>query len=93
MVDLIRGPKGSVVRLRLQTEDAGVDGPDKEVVLIRNEIKLEDQAAKNRLSKAWTTSGLCASGLSMCLRSIVISKGSPMATKISAAPRGMCVNF
>lgn len=63
VVDLIRGPKGSVVRLRLQTEDAGVDGPDKEVVLIRNEIKLEDQAAKKSIVEGLDNLGLVRIGV------------------------------
>jgi len=46
VVDLIRGPKGSTVRLRILPKDAGADGPARLVTLVRNEIKLEDQAAK-----------------------------------------------
>jgi carboxyl-terminal processing protease len=47
VVDKIRGPKGSVVRLQLLPQSAGTDGPTREVALVRNEIKLEDQAAKD----------------------------------------------
>lgn len=46
VVDKIRGPKGSVVRLQILPKSAGPDGPTREVTLVRNEIKLEDQAAK-----------------------------------------------
>lgn len=49
VVDQIRGPKGSTVRLRIQKEETGAGGPDEEIVLIRNEIKLEDQAAKKTI--------------------------------------------
>lgn len=47
VVDKIRGPKGSVVRLQLLPKSAGSNGSTREVALVRNEIKLEDQAAKS----------------------------------------------
>jgi carboxyl-terminal processing protease len=47
VVEKIRGPKGSVVRLLVLPKAAGADGPMREVSLVRNEIKLEDQAAKS----------------------------------------------
>ncbi len=47
VVDKIRGPKGSVVRLQLLPKSAGSNGRPREVALVRNEIKLEDQAAKS----------------------------------------------
>jgi carboxyl-terminal processing protease len=46
VVTLIRGPKGTVVRLQVLSKNAGVNGPGKEVVLVRNKIKLEDRAAQ-----------------------------------------------
>jgi len=46
VVEKIRGPKGSVVRLQILPEDAGTDGQDQTVTLVRNKIKLENQAAK-----------------------------------------------
>jgi len=46
VVDKIRGAKGSVVRLRLLPKSEGADGPTQVVKLVRNKIKLEDQAAK-----------------------------------------------
>ncbi len=46
VVDMIRGPKGTTVRLRILAHDAGPEGPAKEVSLVRNEIKLEEQAAQ-----------------------------------------------
>ncbi len=46
VVDLIRGAKGTTVRLQLLPEDEGSAGRSKLVTLVRNEIKLEDQAAK-----------------------------------------------
>ena len=47
VVDKIRGPKGSVVRLQIQPKATGSSKPVREVALVRNEIKLEDQAAKS----------------------------------------------
>jgi carboxyl-terminal processing protease len=47
VVALIRGPKGSTVRLRILPKDAGADGPSRLSTLVRNEVKLEDQAAKS----------------------------------------------
>jgi carboxyl-terminal processing protease len=49
VVDKIRGPKGSVVRLQLLKPSTGSDSRPREVSLVRNEIKLEDQAAKSYL--------------------------------------------
>ena len=44
VVQLIRGPKGSQVRLEVQ---AGDDAPHREIVLIRDRVLLEDQSAKS----------------------------------------------
>ena len=49
VVDKIRGPKGSVVRLQLLPKSGASDGRPREVSLVRNQIKLEDQAAKSYL--------------------------------------------
>jgi carboxyl-terminal processing protease len=46
VVDKIRGPKGSIVRLQLLPKSAATNGGVREVAIVRNEIKLEDQAAK-----------------------------------------------
>ena len=45
VVDKIRGPKGSVVRLEILPKAVGSGGRTREIELVRNEIKLEDQAA------------------------------------------------
>ncbi|WP_156774658.1 carboxy terminal-processing peptidase [Alkalilimnicola ehrlichii MLHE-1] len=45
VVDLIRGPRGSVVCLLVLPEAGSGNATPREVVLERNEIKLEDQAA------------------------------------------------
>lgn len=49
VVNKIRGPKGSVVRLQIQPKAGGSTKPVREVTLVRNEIKLEEQAAKSYL--------------------------------------------
>jgi carboxyl-terminal processing protease len=46
VVDLIRGPKDTVVRLEVLPEDSSVSGPTNLVDIVRNEVKLEEQAAK-----------------------------------------------
>jgi len=52
VVDLIRGPKDSVVRLNVLPKSQGVGGRTREVVLVRDEIKLEDKAAKSEVIEA-----------------------------------------
>ena len=49
VVDLIRGPKDTVVRLEVLPEDAGVGGPTSVIDIVRNEVKLEEQAAKSSI--------------------------------------------
>jgi len=45
VVQMIRGKKGSVVRLDILPADAGADGPHRVVNLVRDKISLEKQAA------------------------------------------------
>jgi carboxyl-terminal processing protease len=52
VVDLIRGPKDSIVRLNILPKNEGVGGRTREVVLVRDEIKLEDKAAKSEVIEA-----------------------------------------
>ncbi len=47
IVQLVRGPKGSEVRLTIVSPDSTMDR--REVKLIRDEIKLDDQAAKGKV--------------------------------------------
>ncbi|MBK7652326.1 MAG: hypothetical protein IPJ20_18675 [Flammeovirgaceae bacterium] len=49
VVKLIKGPKGTTVRLQLLPAKTGVNGPSQEVLLVRDKIKLEDQAAKKEV--------------------------------------------
>ena len=47
VVDLIRGPKDTVVRLEVLPEDSTISGPTSVIDIVRNEVKLEEQAAKS----------------------------------------------
>ncbi len=49
VVDLIRGPKHTIVRIEVLHEDSGVDGPPETIKIVRDEVKLEEQAAKSRI--------------------------------------------
>ena len=49
VVKLIKGPKGTTVRLSILPAKTGVNGPAVEVTLVRDKIKLEDQAAKKEV--------------------------------------------
>jgi carboxyl-terminal processing protease len=49
VVELIRGAKGSEVRLTVIPADAADSSVRKQIAIIRDEIKLEDQAAKAKL--------------------------------------------
>jgi len=46
VVDLIRGPKGSTVRLQVRSKGAGASAPTRIVDIVRDKVKLEEQAAK-----------------------------------------------
>jgi carboxyl-terminal processing protease len=46
VVKLIKGPKGTTVRLQILPAETGVTGPSKVISLVRDKIKLEDQQAK-----------------------------------------------
>ncbi|MEL6748950.1 MAG: carboxy terminal-processing peptidase [Pseudomonadota bacterium] len=48
VVDLIRGAKGSTVRLKVLPKQ-GLSGQPREVILIRDEIRLEDKAASSQI--------------------------------------------
>jgi carboxyl-terminal processing protease len=49
VVSKIRGDKGTVVRLDVQSIDEGVDGPHKIVRIVRDKVKLEEQAASKKI--------------------------------------------
>lgn len=48
VVDLIRGRKGTLVRLEVLPKSTGADGPTRMISIVRDKIKLEDQAAKSQ---------------------------------------------
>ncbi|HSR63897.1 MAG TPA: carboxy terminal-processing peptidase [Gammaproteobacteria bacterium] len=47
VVDLIRGPKDTVLRLEIIPKNAGPHGVNRTITLTRNKIKLEEQAAQS----------------------------------------------
>ncbi len=49
VVDLIRGPKGTTLRIEILPKNSGPEGPHKMITLVRNKIKLEEQAAKSSI--------------------------------------------
>ncbi|MGI9311048.1 MAG: carboxy terminal-processing peptidase [bacterium] len=51
VVQLIRGPKASIVRLEILPASDGADGDSKVISIRRDKIDLEDQAAKKRILK------------------------------------------
>ena len=57
MVDLIRGPKGSTVRLEVLPKKESLGGKTDIVEIIRDEIKLEEQAAKGFTISIESTAG------------------------------------
>jgi len=57
VVDLIRGPKDTVVRLEVLPEDSSVSGPTTVIDIVRNEVKLEEQAAKSEVIEIPPASG------------------------------------
>ncbi len=57
VVDIIRGPKGSSVRLTVIPAALGASAVAKEITLVRDNIKLESQAAKSRIIEVETDAG------------------------------------
>lgn len=49
VVDLIRGDKDTVVRLEVLPKGTGPEGPNKIISIVRDKIKLEEQAAKSSI--------------------------------------------
>lgn len=49
VVKLIKGPKGTVVRLSYLPGESGLTGAPREITLVREKIKLEDQKAKKEI--------------------------------------------
>lgn len=57
VVDLIRGPKGSLVRLQILPKAAGIDAKPVVLPITRNRIALEEQAAKKRIVEVTDSNG------------------------------------
>lgn len=49
VVDLIRGKRNTWVRLDVLPAEAGADGKTQQIAILRDEVKLEEQAAKKRV--------------------------------------------
>lgn len=49
VVQLIRGPKGSTVRLRVLPAKSGADADPEVIEIVRNKVKLEEQSAQKRI--------------------------------------------
>ena len=49
VVELIKGPKGTKVRIQLLPAETGLNGPSEEITLVREKIKLEDQRAQKEI--------------------------------------------
>src|SRR5699024_8423845 len=49
VVDKIRGERETVVRLEVLPADTGMSGPAKVIRIVRNEVKLEEQAASSEV--------------------------------------------
>lgn len=49
VVKLIKGPKGTTVRLQILPVETGITGGTKTITLVRDKIKLEDQKAKKEI--------------------------------------------
>lgn len=55
VVDLIRGEKHTVVQLQVLPEEAGIGDPPTIIDIVRDEVKLEEQAAQSELIEAPVT--------------------------------------
>ncbi|HET6604432.1 MAG TPA: carboxy terminal-processing peptidase [Xanthomonadaceae bacterium] len=49
VVELIRGPKDTTVRIEILPGEVGIDGPHEVVSLVRDRVKLEEQAAQKEI--------------------------------------------
>ncbi len=63
VVDQIRGEKGTKVKLSILSNEMGANAAPKDVVIIRDNIKLESQAAKKSVLEVETESGTSKLGI------------------------------
>jgi carboxyl-terminal processing protease len=89
VVKLIKGPKGTTVRLQILPASTGVNGPTKTVTLVRDKIKLEDAAAKKDMISYQQDGRNLKLGVSPCRLSTWISKDTRRAIQIIGAQPAM----
>ncbi|NJN48087.1 MAG: PDZ domain-containing protein [Candidatus Competibacteraceae bacterium] len=92
VVDLIRGPQGTVVRLEVVTAKAGADGPSKTVKLVRDTIKLEKQAARSEIKTIPVSGGNVKVGVIVIPTFYSDFAAAQQGEKIIAALPGMSAN-
>lgn len=63
VVELIRGPKNSTVRLEILPGEAGLQGETAVISIVRDEIRLEEQAARKKLLEVDTGNSASRIGL------------------------------
>uniref|UniRef100_UPI003564A373 carboxy terminal-processing peptidase n=1 Tax=Litorivivens sp. TaxID=2020868 RepID=UPI003564A373 len=63
VVDLIRGPKGTIVRLQVIPAAAQSEEVRKTITIERNEVKLEEQSAKKKMIKVYQEGRLVKVGV------------------------------
>ena len=57
VVDLIRGERETLVRLEILPAETGIKGPPEVIEIVRNEVKLEEQAAQASVKEIETDEG------------------------------------
>jgi len=57
VVDLIRGERETLVRLEILPAETGIKGPPEVIEIVRNEVKLEEQAAQASVEEVETDEG------------------------------------
>jgi carboxyl-terminal processing protease len=63
VVDLIRGERETTVRLEILPGETGVKGPSEIIDIVRNEVKLEEQAAQASVEDVETEAGMRRIGI------------------------------
>jgi carboxyl-terminal processing protease len=63
VVDLIRGPKASTVRLEILPGESGLEADTKIIEIVRDEIRLEEQAARKKVLEVVASNGKAKIGL------------------------------
>jgi carboxyl-terminal processing protease len=63
VVELIRGPKASTVRLEVLPGESGLEGETEIIAIVRDEIRLEEQAARKKILDLETDHGFSKIGL------------------------------